>query len=282
MTTITFAKITSLLSFALLPMVSVVSGQVSGQPGLSGPGAEAEVSPEKILETYGFIVGLQSGLRDFDLTEEEFATFLRGLNRAQAGEAVPTDIDQILPQLQNYLGTRQAAVVESKARQNRAQAAQFFAELQEDEEVESTPEGLFYRVVEEGTGERPDPTSMVLVHYEGRLLDGTVFDSSIQRGAPAEFSVGGVIPGMSMGLMMMQEGGNMTLYIPADLAYGDQSQPTIPAGSALIFEVELIEVMEGPPAAALPGFTPSGQPGRPPEGRPGAPPADRPGQPPAR
>jgi FKBP-type peptidyl-prolyl cis-trans isomerase len=280
MMNINLGKITSLVSFALLPVGIVVSGQVPGQPGLPGP--RAEVSPEKILETYGFIVGLQSGLRDFDLTDEEFETFLRGLNRAQAGEPVPTDIDQILPQLQNYLGARQAAVVESKARENRARAAQFFAELQEDGEVQSTPEGLFYRVVEEGTGERPDPDSTVRLHYEGRLLDGTVFDSSLERGEPAEFPVGGVIPGMSMGLMMMQEGGKMTLYIPADLAYGDQSQPMIPAGSALIFEVELIEVLEGPPPAALPEFTPSGQPGRPPEGRPGPPPAGQPGQPPVR
>lgn len=229
-----------------------------------------EADVEKILETYGFIVGLQSGLRDFALTEEEFKVFLKGLNRAQAGEDVPADIDQILPQLQMYLGQRQAEVVESKARVNRERAAAFFAELQEDEEVESTPEGLFYRIKEQGTGERPDETSMVRIHYEGRLLDGTVFDSSLERGEPAEFPVGGVIPGMAQGLTKIQEGGRITLYIPADLAYGDQSQPTIPPGSTLIFEVELIEVIEDQMPQTLPGFDP------------GVPPGGNPGQPPVR
>lgn len=243
------------------------------------PVEDIDIEPEKIIETYGFIVGLQSGVRDFNFSDEEFETFLRGLNRAQAGEDIPEDIDDILPQLQAYLGARQAEVAEAEAREQRAAAAAFFEELQEDEDVESTPEGLFYRIHEEGTGERPDETSTVRIHYEGRLLDGTVFDSSLERGEPAEFPLGGVIPGMALGVTQIQEGGKITLYIPADLAYGDQSQPTIPAGSTLIFEVELIEVMEGAPADAMPGFAPEGQPQGQPQGQP---PEQPPGQPPVR
>lgn len=257
-------KITTVLSLAILP-VALLSGQAP-QGGTTTPPSQApaapEVEPEKILETYGFIVGLQSGLRDFELTDEEYKTFLKGLNRAQAGEEVPTDIDQILPQLQSYLGARQAEKVQAKGKANRDKAAAFFADLEEKEGVESTPEGLFYKIEKKGTGETPDEDSLVRIHYEGKLLDGTVFDSSLERGEPAEFPLTGVIPGMKMGITKIQEGGKITLYIPADLAYGDQSQPTIPPGSALIFDVELIEVKEAPeqqPGQALPGFSPPPQ-----------------------
>lgn len=250
-------KITTLLSLAVFPVAVTLSGQAP-QGGVQAPppAPAGDVDPAEILEAYGFIVGLQSGLRDFDLDEEEYEIFLKGLNRAQAGEDVPTDIDQILPQLQSYLGARQAEVVQKKGQANREKAAQFFADLQQRDDIESTDEGLFYETVEEGSGERPDTDSMVRIHYEGRLLDGTVFDSSKERGEPAEFPMSGVIPGMAVGLQQMQEGGKANLYIPADLAYGDQSQPTIPPGSALIFEVELIEVMEAPPAEAIPEFAP--------------------------
>lgn len=117
------------------------------------------------------------------------------------------------------------------------------AEVATDSTYAVTPTGLKYMVEKQGTGVRPGPTSEVTVHYTGRLLDGTVFDSSVQRGEPATFPLNGVIAGWTEGLQLMQEGAKYTFYIPSDLAYGAQGAPgSIPPYADLIFEVELIKV----------------------------------------
>ncbi|WP_180058420.1 FKBP-type peptidyl-prolyl cis-trans isomerase [Acinetobacter sp. YH12227] len=109
--------------------------------------------------------------------------------------------------------------------------------------VKTTASGLQYLTTKEGTGKQPQATSVVKVHYTGKLVDGTIFDSSVERGEPIEFPLNQVIPGWTEGLQLMKEGGKATLYIPANLGYGAQGVPgTIPPNSTLIFDVELIEV----------------------------------------
>jgi len=254
------SKLTTILSLASLPMAAIVTAQ---QPQAQGeapqqqqqaPQTHEQLDPMRILEIYGYIVGLQSGVQDFDLNEEEFNAFLQGLRSAQARDEMPRNLEQLFPQLQMYLSQRQAQVVEQRAQENRERAEEFFAELRDQEGIRRTEDGVYYRIERPGQGDRPDSTDTVRIHYEGRLIDGTVFDSSRERGEPADFPLMGVIPGMASGLKELQEGARATLYIPPDLAYGDQSQPTIPAGSALIFEVELLEVLEGEPGQALQPF----------------------------
>lgn len=109
-------------------------------------------------------------------------------------------------------------------------------------EIVTTPSGLKYRVVKEGTGKQPTAQDVVSVNYEGRLLDGTVFDSSYDRGEPAQFPLSGVIPGWTEGLQYMKEGAVYEFYIPYNLAYGDRDNPAIPAKSDLLFKVQLLEV----------------------------------------
>ena len=139
-------------------------------------------------------------------------------------------------------GIRLATNNKKMAEDNKSKAKDFWTENASKEGVEQTRSGLQYLVLEEGSGNTPAATDMVKVHYHGTLLDGSVFDSSVDRGQPISFGLNQVIPGWTEGLQLMKEGGKTRLFIPSELAYGDRAAGTIPPGSLLIFDVELIEV----------------------------------------
>lgn len=125
----------------------------------------------------------------------------------------------------------------------REKGEQYLAENAKKEGVITTTSGLQYKVITEGTGRSPKATDSVKCHYEGFLIDGTVFDSSVQRGQPATFPLGGVIAGWTEGLQLMKEGGKTRFFIPYNLAYGEAGAAgAIPPYAALIFDVELLEV----------------------------------------
>ncbi|MFM7234586.1 MAG: FKBP-type peptidyl-prolyl cis-trans isomerase, partial [Flavobacteriales bacterium] len=142
-------------------------------------------------------------------------------------------------------------IAEQKSLANKKAGEAFLAENKKKKGVQSTASGLQYLNTQEGTGVQPDGNDKVTVHYHGTLIDGTVFDSSVQRGTPATFGLNQVIPGWTEGLQLMKEGGKTTFYIPSELAYGSRNQAKIPGNSTLIFEVELIKVepVEGTSAA---------------------------------
>jgi peptidylprolyl isomerase len=125
-----------------------------------------------------------------------------------------------------------------------------------DTEIKTTASGLKYSVLKAGApnGEMPQVNDRVKVHYTGWLTDGTIFDSSVQRGQPAEFGVSQVIPGWTEGLQLMTPGARFKFTIPSELAYGARAQPKIPANSTLIFEVELLGVTKGPAPLPMPPF----------------------------
>ena len=127
--------------------------------------------------------------------------------------------------------------------ENAKASKKFLEDNGKREGVVTTASGLQYEVVKKAEGAQPKPDDVVAVHYEGKLIDGTVFDSSIQRGAPIDLPVGGVIPGWVEGLQLMHVGEKYKLYIPSELAYGAQSpSPAIPANSVLIFDLELLSI----------------------------------------
>ena len=128
---------------------------------------------------------------------------------------------------------------------NIAAGKKFLEENAMNKSVYQTKSGLQYKIIKKGTGKKPKATDKVKVHYTGKLLDGRVFDSSIERGEPIEFMLNQVIPGWTEGLQLMNEGSKYELYIPYNLAYGEQTMGISAPGSTLIFEVELLEVLPG-------------------------------------
>jgi FKBP-type peptidyl-prolyl cis-trans isomerase len=120
--------------------------------------------------------------------------------------------------------------------------AAFLEKNKTAEGVKVTASGLQYKVIKEGSGEHPKATDKVKVHYHGTLIDGTVFDSSVQRGEPISFGLNQVIPGWTEGVQLMTPGSKYIFYIPSNLAYGDREAGKIPPGSTLIFEVELFNI----------------------------------------
>jgi len=138
---------------------------------------------------------------------------------------------------------KQKAKYQAVVDENKAAGDAFLAENAKKSGVKTTESGLQYEVLRKGKGAQPKPTDTIKVHYTGTLIDGTKFDSSYDRGAPADFGVSGVIPGFGEGLQLMKEGAKYRFTIPANIAYGEQGPASIGPNQALIFEVELIEVV---------------------------------------
>ncbi|MEZ4930589.1 MAG: FKBP-type peptidyl-prolyl cis-trans isomerase [Saprospiraceae bacterium] len=171
---------------------------------------------------------------------------LQGIkDNLQEGGGLLDDL-QVRSLLQRFRAISEKAQDEKNAvaaAENLAKGKAFMEEKAKEEGVKSTPSGLHYKVLKSAQGKSPTAANTVSVHYEGRLIDGTVFDSSIARGQPIEFSLGGVIKGWTEGLQLMKVGEKFQFYIPADLAYGNRgSAPKIGPGETLIFDVELLDV----------------------------------------
>ena len=173
---------------------------------------------------------------------------VKGLVAAAAGREAPYNVDQIGPQMDALMRNKQAAYLAKMRNQNLGEAKAFFAGLKDNKNVVELPSGLRYEIVQPGQGAVPKATDAVKVHYTGKLLNGTVFDSSVQRGEPVDVQLDKVIPGWTEGLQKISKGGKIRLYIPPHLAYGDSGQGAIPPGAALIFDIELLDVGVTPPA----------------------------------
>lgn len=149
--------------------------------------------------------------------------------------------------LQKRAEERMAAMNEESVKAGK----KFLEDNGKREGVVTTESGLQYEVLKKAEGAQPKATDVVTVHYEGKLTDGSVFDSSIERGSPIDLPVNGVIPGWVEGLQLMHVGEKYKLYIPSELAYGEQSPtPAIPANSVLVFELELLEIKAAAAAGA--------------------------------
>jgi FKBP-type peptidyl-prolyl cis-trans isomerase FkpA len=169
-------------------------------------------------------------------------TLAASLSDAMQGksEMKDEDIQKAMMKLQEMAMKKQ----QEEGEANKKKSADFLEKNKSVEGVKTTASGLQYQVITEGNGATPKKDDTVKCHYTGTLIDGTKFDSSVDRGQPAEFPVSGVIPGWTEALQMMKVGSKYKLFIPPELAYGPAGRPGIPANSALVFEVELLEIVK--------------------------------------
>lgn len=227
------------MSKALPIAVAIILGGVALAPvyyATQNPASATTVNAnasaaEKISYALGYEVASQTS-EDLDL--ESFIVGIRSGHAKDKPAYTEEELQQAFEQFQKELQQKQL--------EKEKTADAFLTENAKKEGVKTTASGLQYKITKEGTGAAPTASSTVKVHYTGKLVDGTVFDSSVERGEPIEFPLGQVIPGWTEGLQLMKPGGKATLYIPAKLAYGEQGIPgTIPPNSTLIFDVELLE-----------------------------------------
>lgn len=177
---------------------------------------------------------MNSGLRNIDV--ESFTDAFNSIVHNTASSMTPQEANQVI---QNFFSKRQEEMLTRNMEEGKA----FLAENSKKEQVVTLPSGLQYEVLKEGAGTKPGSTDKVKCHYHGTLLDGTVFDSSVQRGQPAVFGVNQVIKGWVEALQLMAVGSKWRLFIPSHLAYGEQGAGnSIEPNSSLIFEVELLGI----------------------------------------
>jgi FKBP-type peptidyl-prolyl cis-trans isomerase len=201
----------------------------------------------QLLEEFGWYVGKKTGLAEWGFTQAEADSIARGVLAALNGKDSPYQLQKVGPAMDEFIQKRQTALLQTMRMKNLGEASDFFTKLKANKNVVELPDGLRYEIVTPGDGNPPKPTDTVKVNYTGTLINGSVFDSSAQRG-PAEFALDKVIAGWTEGLQKVSKGGKIKLYVPPQLGYGDDGRPGIPPGSVLIFDVELLDIK--PPSAA--------------------------------
>lgn len=227
-----------ILAATLFSLPASVWASEKAEPKLHKASADDRVS-------YAIGYDITNRLKDsFDINPE---LFLQGMKDSLAGEQsmTPEKMQETLMEFQAMAQKKQMEAQSKKAAENKAAGEAFLAENKTKKGVETLESGLQYKVITPGTGDSPDLNDKVKCHYRGSLLNGREFDSSYQRNEPAEFPVNGVIKGWTEALQLMKVGAKWMLFIPADLAYGDQGAGNvIEPGSTLIFEVELLEIQK--------------------------------------
>ncbi len=227
------------LLFIILCIITVSLGAQVNQP------VESRVTLTSEIDSLNFFLGVKLG---YDLQGAPFeanpSLIVSGFQMAfeENPAYTPQECQEIIREIQMGLSEKAAEEAGQAAQENLFKGAAFLLENANREEVTTTATGLQYQVITMGEGPQPADTSTVTVHYEGTLLDGTVFDSSYDRGEPISFPLNRVIPGWTEGVQLMPVGSTFIFFVPSDLAYGPQGTGPIPGNSVLIFRIELLGI----------------------------------------
>lgn len=204
--------------------------------------SELNLSTDEARVSYGIGRQLGDQLRDNPPPGVELEAIVAGLRDAFASQPSRVAAEQLNASFR-VIRERMQAVAELKAQAAAAVGRDYLASNAQREGVVVLPSGLQYEVLVTGEGAKPGRDDHVRTHYHGTLIDGTVFDSSYERGQPAEFPVGGVIAGWVEALQLMNAGSKWRLHVPSELAYGEQAVGSIPPHSVLVFDVELLDIL---------------------------------------
>jgi FKBP-type peptidyl-prolyl cis-trans isomerase FkpA len=221
-----------IFSFCLGSMIACTQTRVSGA---SAP-QKIETDDEKTLYALGLLLG--RNIKPFSLKPDELEIVKKGLTDAVTEAKPQVELETYGPKV-NELAQKRAAVGADDAKKK---GQEFADNVAKQKEATKTASGVVIRTITPGSGDSPSATDVVKVHYEGKLIDGTVFDSSIKRGQPVEFPLNGVVPCWTEAVQKMKKGEKAQIVCPSSAAYGDRgSPPNIPPGATLSFEVELID-----------------------------------------
>jgi len=204
-----------------------------------------------IYETIGIMFAKGSGLGKMNFSDEQINHILAGFKKVFSLKAMPPEhsavqekVQAVMMQKMQVARQAEQAEMAKAAEGNKGKGQEYLALLSKQQGVLKDPSGFYYEILKKGDGPSPTMDNTVRLHYHGTLIDGTVFDSSVERGQPASFPMSGVIKGFSGGLTKTRVGGKIKIYIPSELGYGDTPRPggKIKPGDTLIFECELLEI----------------------------------------
>ncbi|MGI9326819.1 MAG: FKBP-type peptidyl-prolyl cis-trans isomerase [Pseudomonadales bacterium] len=222
-------------------LVGCAQPDTSEAPAAAAAQASAELESDAQKASYTVGYGMADDLRSRMSDDFEGSAFLAGVEDA-ISKTLPKVSEEEGQRTMRAMSERAQAAAQDKAEATMVEGQAFLEENGKKEGITTLASGLQYEVLNPGDGPKPTADDTVTTHYEGRLIDDTVFDSSIQRGEPASFPLKGVIPGWTEALQLMPTGAKYRLFIPPNLAYGERAAGTIPPNSTLIFEVELLSI----------------------------------------
>jgi FKBP-type peptidyl-prolyl cis-trans isomerase FklB len=241
-------KFVSILVIGML----VLAGQVYGADD-----GTLKSEKDKLSYTFGANFGKSLKQQEIEINTD---IFIKGMKEGlSGGKMLLTDqeMKDTMTSFQKEMAAKQAEKRKTLGEKNKKEGDAFLAANKSKEGVKTLPSGLQYKVITEGTGKTPKATDTVVTNYRGTLIDGTEFDSSYQRKAPATFKVNGVVKGWTEALQLMKEGAKWQLFVPSELAYGERGAgPNIGPNAVLIFEIELISSKEESAAPSKPGSKP--------------------------